>query len=199
MQDWAMKFMNDLRPETVERLSGEVLEVGFGTGLNLEHCPGAVTKLTGLDPLVTDAIGEKLRARIDAAPFPVERAQLRADGELPFENASFDCVMTTWTLCSIEDPEAALAEMRRVLRPGGHYVFVEHGRSEDARTAGWQERINPLWRRLMDGCNIDRQIDRLVDGMGFELLEMNRFRHRGPSILAQMYRGVATRSDTAAV
>jgi ubiquinone/menaquinone biosynthesis C-methylase UbiE len=199
MQDWAMQFMNDLRPETVEKLSGEVLEVGFGTGLNLEHCPGAVTKLIGLDPLVTDAIGEKLRARIDAAPFPVERAQLRADGELPFENASFDCVMTTWTLCSIEDPEAALAEMRRVLRPGGHYVFVEHGRSEDARTAGWQERINPLWRRLMDGCNIDRPIDRLVEGMGFELLEMNRFRHRGPSILAQMYRGVATRSDTAAV
>jgi ubiquinone/menaquinone biosynthesis C-methylase UbiE len=199
MQDWAMQFMDDLRPETVERLSGEVLEVGFGTGLNLEHYPGAVTKLTGLDPLVTDAIGEKLRARIDAVPFPVERAQLRADGELPFENASFDCVMTTWTLCSIEDPEAALAEMRRVLRPGGHYVFVEHGRSDDARTAGWQERINPLWRRLADGCNIDRPIDRLVEGMGFELLEMNRFRHRGPSILAQMYRGVATRSDTTAV
>ena len=197
MQDWTMRWMNDLRPETVEKLSGAVLEVGFGTGLNLEHCPRGVTQLTGLDPLVTDSIGPRLRDRIAAVPFPVERAQLRADGELPFEDARFDCVLTTWTLCSIEDPEAALAGMRRVLRPGGHYVFIEHGRSEDARTAGWQDRINPLWRRFADGCNINRPIDRLVVGMGFELLEMNRFRHKGPSILAQMYRGVATRTDAA--
>jgi ubiquinone/menaquinone biosynthesis C-methylase UbiE len=197
LQDWAMRFMSDLRPETVEKLSGDVLEVGFGTGLNLEHYPTAVTGLTGLDPLVTDSIGDKLRERIAAVPFPVEREVLRADGELPFEDARFDCVMTTWTLCSIEDPEAALAEMRRVLRPGGHYVFIEHGRSDDARTAGWQDRINPFWRRFADGCNINREIDRLVEGMGFELAEMKRFQHRGPSIFAQMYRGVATRSDTA--
>jgi SAM-dependent methyltransferase len=197
LQDWMMGFMNDLRPETVERLSGDVLEVGFGTGLNLEHCPSGVTRLTGLDPLGTDSIGDRLGERIAGVPFPVERARLRADGELPFENARFDCVMTTWTLCSIEDPEAALAEMRRVLRPGGHYVFVEHGRSDDSRTARWQDRINPYWQRFADGCNINRPIDRLVAGMGFELLEMNRFSHKGPSIVAQMYRGVATRSDTA--
>jgi ubiquinone/menaquinone biosynthesis C-methylase UbiE len=197
MQDWMMGFMNGLRSETVEKLSGDVLEVGFGTGLNLAHCPPGVTQLTGLDPLVTDSIGDRLSERIAAVPFPVERAQLPADGELPFEDASFDCVMTTWTLCSIEDPEAALAEMRRVLRPGGRYVFIEHGRSDDARTAGWQDRINPYWQRFADGCNINRPIDRLVAGMGFELLEMNRFRHKGPSIVAQMYRGVATRSDTA--
>jgi len=197
IQDWMMAFMSDLRPETVAKLSGDVLEVGFGTGLNLEHCPPSVTKLTGLDPLVTDAIGDRLSERIAAVPFPVERAQLRADDELPFEDARFDCVMTTWTLCSIDDPEAALAEMRRVLRPGGHYVFVEHGRSDDARTAVWQDRINPYWRRMADGCNINRPIDRLVAGMGFDLVEMNRFRHKGPGIIAQMYRGVAARSDSA--
>jgi ubiquinone/menaquinone biosynthesis C-methylase UbiE len=192
-----MGFMNDLRPETVAKLAGDVLEVGFGTGLNLEHYPPGVTKATGIDPLATDSIDDRLKQRIGSVPFPVERAQLRADGELPFEDARFDCVMTTWTLCSIEKPEAALAEMRRVLRPGGHYVFVEHGRSDDASTAVWQDRINPYWKRFADGCNINRPIDRLVAGMGFEFLELTRFRHKGPSILAQMYRGVATRSDTA--
>ena len=188
-----MGFMNDLRPETVGKLSGDVLEVGFGTGLNLEHCPPGVTQLTGLDPLVTASIGDRLNERIAAVPFPVERAQLRADGELPFEDARFDCVMTTWTLCSIEDPEAALAGMRRVLRPGGHYVFIEHGRSEDARTAGWQDRINPLWRRFADGCNINRPVDELVEQSGFELTSLDEFKGKGPRLISHLYRGIAKR------
>lgn len=192
IQDWAMSLMDDLRPETVAAVEGEVLEVGFGTGRNLRHYPAAVKSLVGIDPLVTEGLAA-VDARVAEARFPVTRTALAADGGLPFDAGRFDCVVTTWTLCSIPDAPAALAEMRRVLKPGGRYVFIEHGRAERASTARWQERINPLWRRLADGCNLDRAIDRLVEGAGFELAALDRFRGRGPAIVAQMYRGVATR------
>jgi len=192
LQDWAMRFMDDLRPDTVCDAEGEVLEVGFGTGRNLRHYPSAVKSVTGVDPLVTEGFAA-VDARIAEASFPVTRTALRADGALPFDAGRFDCVITTWTLCSIPDATAALAEMRRVLKPGGRYVFIEHGVAERASTARWQDRLNPLWRRLTDGCNINRPIDRLVAGVGFELTSLDRFRAKGPGILAQMYRGVATR------
>jgi ubiquinone/menaquinone biosynthesis C-methylase UbiE len=192
LQDWAMSMMDDLRPDTVAQSEGEVLEVGFGTGRNLRLYPSAVKSVTGLDPMVTDGVSA-VDARIAAAPFPVIRTALRADGGLPFDAGRFDTVLTTWTLCSIPDPTAALLEMRRVLKPGGRYVFIEHGKAERASTARWQDRVNPLWRRVMDGCNINRPIDRLVEAGGFELTALDRFRGKGPGIVAQMYRGVATR------
>jgi SAM-dependent methyltransferase len=102
-------------------------------------------------------------------------------------------VVTTFTLCSIPDPAAALTEMRRVLRPGGRYVFIEHGRAERPDTARWQDRLNPIWRRIADGCNINRPVDLLVVKAGFSLASLTRFQYRGPRVLAQMYRGVATR------
>jgi ubiquinone/menaquinone biosynthesis C-methylase UbiE len=193
IQDWAMRFMDDLRPETVAGTEGEVLEVGFGTGRNLALYPAAVKSLTGLDPLVTEGL-ETVDERIARAPFPVTRTALRADGALPFDAGRFDSVITTWTLCSIPDAVAALREMHRVLKPGGRYVFVEHGRAEREGTARWQDRLNPLWRRIADGCNINRPIDRLVAEGGFELTALDRFRYKGPSVIAQMYRGIATRS-----
>jgi SAM-dependent methyltransferase len=193
IQDFVMKQMNDLRPETVERAEGDVLEVGFGTGLNLDYYTPSVKSLTGLDPLVADgyrALGE----RISAARFPIERCGLRADGELPFDTGRFDTVLTTWTLCSIPEPKAALAEMRRILKPGGRYVFIEHGRAPTEGTARWQDRVNPVWRRIAEGCNINRRIDRLVEDSGFEIQSMDRFRHTIPALFAYMYRGVATRA-----
>jgi SAM-dependent methyltransferase len=193
IQDWAMRMMDDLRPDTITAAEGEVLEVGFGTGRNLALYTPAVKSLTGLDPMVTDGVAA-VEARIAAAHFPVQRTALRADGGLPFDAGRFDTVVTTWTLCSIPDPGAALAEMRRVLKPGGRYVFVEHGRAQRESTARWQERINPLWRRIMDGCNIDRRIDGLVEDSGFELTSLDRFRGPGPGFVGQMYRGVATRA-----
>jgi SAM-dependent methyltransferase len=193
IQDWAMRMMDDLRPDTIIAAEGEVLEVGFGTGRNLALYTPAVKSLTGLDPMVTDGVAA-VEARIAAVPFPVERTALRADGGLPFDAGRFDTVVTTWTLCSIPDASAALAEMRRVLKPGGRYVFVEHGRAQRESTARWQERINPLWRRIMDGCNIDRRIDGLVEDSGFELISLDRFRGPGPGFVGQMYRGVATRA-----
>jgi SAM-dependent methyltransferase len=192
IQDWTMRFMDDLRPDTIGEARGEVLEVGFGTGLNLRfYDAGAIASVTGLDPLATDEVG-LVNERVARAPFPVKRTALRADGTLPFDAGRFDCVVTTWTLCSIPDAPAALAEMRRVLAPGGRYVFVEHGLAPHERTRRWQDRLNPLWNRIADGCNMNRPIDRLVEDAGFELASLERFRARGPGVLAHMYRGIAT-------
>jgi SAM-dependent methyltransferase len=188
--DWLMRQMDDLRPEVLAGAQGEVLEVGFGTGLNLPAYPAAVTRVVGLDPNPNDGLAA-LERRVAAAPFEVERCALRADGTLPFETGRFDTVVTTWTLCSIPDTERALAEMRRVLAPGGRYLFVEHGRAPHERTARWQDRVNPVWRRLMGGCNMNRPIDDVVREGGFALEGLERFRHRGPGLLAHMYRGVA--------
>ncbi len=192
-QDLAMRQMNPLRVDTIAEAEGEVLEVGFGTGLNLAYYGPAVKTLVGLDPLDVADVAS-VQSRIGNASFPIERRTLRADGGLPFDAGRFDTVVTTWTLCSIPEVDRALREMRRVLKPGGRYVFIEHGRAEAEGTARWQDRINPLWNRLCDGCNINRKIDRLVEEGGFELKSLDRFRAKGPGIVAQMYRGVATRS-----
>lgn len=192
-QDWVMGSMDDMRPETVSEAHGEVLEVGFGTGLNLPLYGDRVGRVTGLDPMVTDAV-PAVNQRIARAPFPVERTPLRADGVLPFDAGRFDTVITTWTLCSIPDAKAALLEMRRVLKPGGRYVFIEHGRSENDGTARWQDRLNPVWQRMADGCNLNRKIDAVVEEGGFELETLTRFRGKAPAVFASMYRGVAKRA-----
>lgn len=187
-----MRFMDDLRPQTVGAASGNVLEVGFGTGRNLAYYGDGVSNLIGLDPLDTEGI-RTVEERIAQRSFPVKRALPASDDKLPFENACFDCIVSTWTLCSIPEPQKVLMEMQRVLRPGGRYLFIEHGRSLRPSTERWQDRINPIWRHLMDGCNINRRIDRLVEDAGFSLVSLERFQHKGPSLISHMYRGVATR------
>jgi SAM-dependent methyltransferase len=189
--DWAMRQMNELRPDALGSAQGEVLDVGFGTGLNLAFYPQDVRRVVGIEPSPVEAL-PALVERIAAARFPVEQHALRADGELPFDTGRFDCVVTTWTLCSIRDPIRALREMRRVLKPGGTYLFIEHGRAPATSTARWQDRVNPAWRRFTGGCNMNRPIDALVAQGGFELGRLERFRHRGPALLAHMYRGSAT-------
>ena len=191
VQDFAMRILDDLRPEALAAAQGEVLEIGFGTGRNLEHYPNAVSSVSGVDPMVTEGIA-KVDARIAGASFPISRTALRADGDLPFDAGRFDCVVTTWTLCSIPDAHTALTEMRRVLKPGGFYLFIEHGRSRGEATARWQDRLNPMWNRLTEGCNINRPIDELVSRAGFELTSVDEFRGPGPVLTSQMYRGVAT-------
>ena len=193
IQDRVMHFMDEMRPEALQDVAGEVLEIGFGTGLNLEHYPSTVKSVTGLDPMVTVGV-KAVDERIAKAPFVVERAALRADGELPFDEARFDSVVTTWTLCSIPDVDAALRQMRRVLKPGGSFYFIEHGRSPREATANWQDRLNPMWNKLADGCNLNLQIDELVEQSGFKLTQMNRFKGKGPKFLATMYCGTATKS-----
>jgi len=192
--DFAMRQLDELRGATVGQASGHVLEIGFGTGLNLAHYGPGVKSLVALEPNVT-AEYAPTRERIAAAPFPVERARLRADASLPFDSGRFDYVVSTWTLCSIPGLETALVELRRVLRPGARFVFLEHGRADSERTARWQDRLNPLWVRIADGCNMNRPVDRLVEAGGFRLAELARFRHKGPGVLAHMYRGVAERVE----
>jgi len=143
--------------------------------------------------MVTDRM-QAVDDRIASASFPVVRTELRADGELPFDEGRFDTVVTTWTLCSIRDARAALQEMRRVLKPGGKYVFIEHGRSQNEGTARWQDRLNPIWLAVTGECNINRRIDEVVEDGGFELSSMDRFLGDGPKILATLYRGVATKA-----
>jgi len=191
--DWMMQAVNELRAPTLSAAVGDVLEVGFGTGLNLPYYPSTVKKLLALDPKVVEGL-PPLDERLRRAAFPVERSSLRADGELPFDSRRFDCVVTTWALCSIPDPLRALGEMRRVLKPDGHYLFIEHGCAPTARSAWWQDQLNPLWCRIADGCNMNRSIDRIVEEGGFELTSLERFRHGGPGLLGHMYRGVATPS-----
>jgi ubiquinone/menaquinone biosynthesis C-methylase UbiE len=191
-QDWMMGFMDEMRPDTVGQADGEVLEVGFGTGRNLRLYSSAVKSVTGLDPLVTEGVAA-VDERVAKAPFPVIRTALPADGGLPFDAGRFDCVVTTWTLCSIPDAAAALREMHRVLKPGGRYVFIEHGKAQQESTARWQDRLDPLWARITDGCHINRPVDRIVAGAGFELTSLDRFRGKGPGLIAQMYRGIGTK------
>jgi ubiquinone/menaquinone biosynthesis C-methylase UbiE len=193
VQDLAMRLMDDLRPETIAAARGDVLEIGFGTGRNLPHYPAEVRSVWGVDPLVTHGVGPVER-RVEEASFPVERAALRADAQLPFDAGRFDCVVTTWTLCSIPDAHAALAQMHRVLKPGGLYLFIEHGRSRNERTVRWQDRLNPLWQRWTDGCHINRPIDELVERAGFELASLDEFKGKGPRLISHLYRGVAKRS-----
>ena len=187
--DFAMRRMNPLRGDVLAPASGDVLEIGFGTGLNLRHYPKTVRRVFAIDPM--RALERRVAERIAAADFPVERHQLRADGRLPFDAARFDCAAMTWTLCTIPDPGAALRELRRVLKPGAALLFIEHGRSDDARVARFQERWNPIQNVIGAGCNVNRKIDALIREAGFRFEKLERFKADGPRFLAEMYRGVA--------
>ncbi len=189
--DWGMRALAPYREKTLAPAAGDVLEIGFGTGLNLPHYPPAVRSLTAIDPL--EALEERVRERIEAVHFPVERHALRADEGLPFAADRFDFVTITWTLCTIPDPVAALREMRRALRPSGELLFIEHGRSGRPGVARWQDRLNRIQNVLACGCNLNRQIDALVEEAGFKIESLDRFvADRAPEILGHLYQGTAS-------
>jgi ubiquinone/menaquinone biosynthesis C-methylase UbiE len=149
--------------EPIERAQGLVLEVGVGSGLNLPLYGRAVARVVGLDPSI-----ELLRLTSKrAADVVVPVSLLCGSAEhVPFADAVFDTIVMTWTLCSIPKPMAALTEMRRVLRPGGRLIFVERGLSPEIRTARWQRRLTPCWKRISGGCHLDRQMDDLIRSPG---------------------------------
>jgi len=180
----------EYRRRALEPARGETLEIGFGTGLNLPYYPQAVTTLTAIDS--ENMLEDRVAKRIASCPLPVTRMRLDAQGRLPFEDHSFDTVVTTLTLCSIPDTAPALAEIRRVLKPGGRFVFFEHGRSDDPEVARRQDRFNPIQKIIGAGCNMNRKIDDLIENAGFEITTLDRFLlPNAPRILAEMYRGVA--------
>ena len=180
-----------IRERVSAALGGEVLEIGFGSGLNVPHYPAAVTRVRAVDPATA---GRRLAAhRVAASPVPVEYIGL--DGqELPLDPASVDHVLTTWTLCTIPDAERALSEVYRVLRPGGSLHFVEHGRSPDPRVARWQDRLTPLQRRLAGGCHLNRPIGRLMADSGLGLTRMDNYYAKGPKLFGYMFEGTAIRA-----
>jgi ubiquinone/menaquinone biosynthesis C-methylase UbiE len=191
--DFAMNTptVNDERKRCLEHVKGTILEVGFGTGLNLQHYPSTVTKVVGLDP--SESSARLAQRRIAAAPFPVEIVGLSAE-QIPAADASFDSIVSTFTLCTIPDVAGALLEMRRVLRPDGRLYFVEHGRAEDPKVRRWQERLNSFERVIFGGCNLTRQIPALIEQAGFEIERLETGYLQGaPKFGGFLYRGVAAR------
>ena len=156
-----------IRRRVASGLTGDVLEVGFGSGLNVPHYPSGVDRVLAVDPAT---LSRKLAAgRVSASPVPVDYVGL--DGaSLPLESGTIDHALVTWTLCTIPEVDDALGEVHRVLRPGGQLHFVEHGLSPDLGVAKWQHRLTPLQRRLAGGCHLDRPIDRLIEGAGFAVI-----------------------------
>jgi ubiquinone/menaquinone biosynthesis C-methylase UbiE len=191
--DWAMRNsrMDHLRRQILFEANGEILEIGFGTGLNLEHYPEHVHHLTAVDPGV--GMSHLARRRIDKSPINVDVVVQSAE-ELPFKDGQFDCMVSTWTLCSIPDGRQALAEIGRVLKPGGRFLFLEHGLSDDARIQRWQHRLTPLQKRLAGGCRLDLDIEALIRNGPFRDASVERFLLEDtPRIVGTMYQGVAVR------
>jgi ubiquinone/menaquinone biosynthesis C-methylase UbiE len=190
--DLAMRnrLLDDYRQRTIEAARELVLEVGVGSGLNLPLYGAAVTRVVAVDPFP-----ELLRLaskRVANAFVPV--SLIRASAEhLPFSGSAFDTIVMTWTLCSIPNPMAALTEMRRVLRPGGRLIFVEHGLSPEIRTARWQHRLTPYWKRISGGCHLDRKTDDLVRAAGFQINAVETGYMNGPKPWTFMYHGSAMR------
>lgn len=189
MQD---KRATERRAALIPRARGTVLEIGIGSGLNLPFYSGTVNRMYGLDP------SEQLLAiaskRTDRVTFPVEFLAQSAE-HLPFADASIDTVVSTWTLCSIADPAKALREAKRVLRPEGQLLFVEHGDSPDPAVHAWQQRLNPLWRTVAGGCNLNRKIDALIRRAGFGIAMLDVGYLRGPRPFTYTFQGIAIPRD----
>jgi ubiquinone/menaquinone biosynthesis C-methylase UbiE len=187
-----LPFVAEERRKCLAGVTGTVLEVGFGSGHNVPFYPHAVEKLIAVDPSTE---GAKLaKKRIAQARFPVEYLPLEGE-KLAASDASFDSVVSTFTLCTIPDPAVALAQMLRVLKPGGRFFFVEHGRSGDPNVQRWQDRLNGIQKALVGGCNINRDIERLVLDAGFEFDQIEKYYVKGqPKVSAFLTRGIARRA-----
>jgi ubiquinone/menaquinone biosynthesis C-methylase UbiE len=182
------KVATERRSALVPGASGAVLEVGVGSGLNLRFYSSAVTRLVAVDP--SQELLSMARGRIDDLAFPVDLRCESAEA-LSLEDASVDTIVMTFTLCSVPEPGRALREMRRVLKPEGRLLFVEHGLSPDAGVRRWQERLNPVWKRFAGGCNLNRPVDALLAGAGFRVAELRAAYLQGPRPLTYTYEGSA--------
>lgn len=188
--------MREIRARVCADLHGDVLELGFGSGLNLRWLPQGVRSLSAVEP---SGVGFRLaQDRIARSEVPVRLVGL--DGaRLQVESGSVDAVLTTWTLCTIPDVLGALREARRVLKPGGTLHFAEHGLSPDASIARWQRRLDPVQKRLAAGCHLSRPIDLLLRDAGFAIERLDRYyAPKVPKVLGAMYEGVG-RTGSAAV
>lgn len=178
------------RQKVVPLASGEVLEIGVGSGLNFPYYDrGKVTKIWGLEP--SEGMRKLARRRLDEMDLPVEFIELPGE-EIPLETASVDTVLVTYTLCTIAQVDDALAGMRRVLRPGGRLLFTEHGAAPDENVRNWQDRLNPAWKKIAGGCNMNRDIVQSIESAGFRIESDERMYIPGLRILSYNYWGSAT-------
>lgn len=194
LMEWVMagEEFHRLRRELLASSHGCVLELGIGTGLNLPHYPETVTELHAVDP--AQLLPKTIAARSARLSFPV-RLQKGTAEALPYGDQQFDYVVSTWTLCTIPNPVLALQEVGRVLKPGGRFVFLEHGRSNNRTIAAWQDRLNPIQNVIGCGCNLNRQIDQMMTQTGLRITWLDRFiMNEVPRLGGEMYRGTATRN-----
>ena len=183
------KRMRQARERVCHGLHGEIVEIGFGTGLNATHYPDAVTKILAIEP--SDTCMNLAKPRLTTLSATVERAGL--DGErLDLPDQEYEAVLSTWTLCTIPDLDAALGEIRRVLKPGGALHFIEHGHAPDEKIARWQRRIEPLNKRLLGGCHLTRRISESIEQAGFEVDHLDTYYAKGdPKPFGFTYEGRA--------
>jgi len=190
LMDLVLKQEGPLRREALKAAQGRVLEVGFGTGLNLPYYPSTIEKLFTLD--VAKMLPGRVEKRISEVNFSVEEVIIEPNRPFPFTDDQFDCVVTTWTLCSVPAAEKLLREIQRVLRPAGAYLFLEHGRAFDDRTAQRQRRLNWASRLLANGCRLDTRIPAVISESGFNIIRLNRFLDdRAIRVAGYMYQGMA--------
>ena len=179
------------RQMLLKGVRGDILEIGFGTGLNLPYYPAQVRKIYALEPQIGP--NRAAQRRLAASPIEVAFYPLGAE-RMPFDENAFDCVVSTWTLCSIPQVQQALTEIRRVLRPGGRFLFLEHGLSDDATVQAWQHALTPGYRIFACGCHLDRDIARLVMDSGLVVEQMERnYMKETPRFSGYFYRGCAVK------
>jgi ubiquinone/menaquinone biosynthesis C-methylase UbiE len=179
------------RRRTLAELSGDVVEIGFGSGHNLAYYPAEVDRVLAVEP--STVARRRAGPRTDASAVTVEFIGL--DGQaLPLPDDCADAAVTTFTLCTIPDVPGALGELSRVLRPGGRLHFLEHGLSPDPKVAAWQHRLTPIQRRVCGGCHFDRPIAQLIAGAGFRIVTLENYYLAGPKTPSYLYQGVAEAS-----
>lgn len=182
--------MSSYRQALLQSVEGQVLEIGFGTGLNVPYYGDGVTAITAVDP--NEGMAAIATPRIQTSNIDIVFKIAKAEA-LPMAAETFDAVVCTWTLCSITDIEIALDEVYRVLKPGGKFFFIEHGLSPEPNIGVWQRRVTPLQRRIADGCHLDRPMASLIEAV-FDRVELQQFYASDlPKLIGYFYKGVATK------
>jgi ubiquinone/menaquinone biosynthesis C-methylase UbiE len=178
-----------MRAELLAEARGRTLELGAGTGINLDLYRDPVEELVLVEP--DPHMAKRMRERLSRSSRQATIVEAPAE-RLPFESASFDTAVSTLVLCTVPDPVAAIAELERVLKPGGRLLFIEHVRAEDPGIAGWQDRLEKPWRFLADGCHCNRDTLATLTGSGFEVAAVEHDRlPKAPSIVRPLIRGSA--------